>query len=101
VLTESSVFHQDGNLEFIDNDHGAVLGALRRLDKESDEGYLIFANLDVHNGYHLQIDLSSFIENTKEIQMEDRISGDRHESQVSDIEIDIEPCGVRIYRIGN
>ncbi|MGD1152622.1 MAG: alpha-amylase family glycosyl hydrolase [Syntrophales bacterium] len=101
VLTESSVFHQDGNVEFIDNGHGAVLGALRRLDKESDKGYLIFANLDVHNGYHLQVDLSSFIENTKKIQMEDRISGDRHESQVSNIGIDIEPCGVRIFRIGN
>jgi hypothetical protein len=101
VLAESSVFHQDGNLEFIDNDHGAVLGALRRLDKKSDEGYLIFANLDIHNSYHLQVDLSSFIENTKKIQMEDRISGDRHESQVSDIEIDIETCGVRMFRIGN
>jgi len=101
VLAESSVFHQDGNLEFIDNDHGAVLGALRRLDKESGEGYLIFANLDIHNGYHLQVDLSSFIENTKKIQMEDRISGDRYESQVSDMQIDIEPCGVRIFRIGN
>jgi hypothetical protein len=41
------------------------------------------------------------MKNTRRIQMEDIISGDRHESQVSDIEIDIEPCGVRIYRIGN
>ena len=101
VLTESSVFHQDGNLEFIDNGHGAVLGALRRLDKEMDNGYLIFANLDVNNGYHLQVDLSSFLKNTKRIQMEDRISEDRYESQVSDIEISIEPCGVRIFRIGD
>jgi hypothetical protein len=31
--------------------------------------------------------------------MEDRISEDRNESQVSDIEISIEPCGVRIFRI--
>ena len=38
VLTESPVFHQDGNLEFIDNGHGAVLGALRRLNKETDKG---------------------------------------------------------------
>jgi len=101
VLTESPVFHQDGNLEFIDNGHGAVLGALRRLSKELDKGYLIFANLDVHNGYHLQVDLSSFSNNTKQIRMEDRISEDQYESQVSDIEIDIEPCGVRIFRIGN
>jgi Glycogen debranching enzyme, glucanotransferase domain len=101
VLTESPVFHQDGNLEFIDNDHGAVLGALRRLDKEMDKGYLIFANLGVNDGYHLQINLSSCMKNTRRIQMEDVISGDRHESQVSDIEVDIEPCGIRIYRIDN
>jgi hypothetical protein len=99
VLTESSVFHQDGNLEFIDNGHGAVLGALRRLNKEMDKGYLIFANLDIHNGYHLQVDLSPFLKNTKQIQMEDRISEDRYESKVSEIEISIEPCGVRIFRI--
>jgi Glycogen debranching enzyme, glucanotransferase domain len=101
VLIESPVFHQDGNLEFIDNGHGAVLGALRRSNNEMDKGYLIFANLDVHNGYHLRVDLSSFLKNASQIWMEDRISGDRHESQVSDIEIDIEPCGVRVYRIGN
>jgi hypothetical protein len=101
VLTESPVFHQDGNLEFIDKGHGAVLGALRRLGKELDKGYLIFANLDVHDGYNLQVDLSSFSNNTKQIRMEDRISEDRYESQVSDIKIDIEPCGVRIFRIGN
>jgi hypothetical protein len=101
VLIESPVFHQDGNLEFIDNGHGAVLGALRRSNNEMDKGYLIFANLDVHNGYHLRVDLSSSLKNASQIWMEDRISGNRHESQVSDIEIDIEPCGVRVYRIGN
>jgi hypothetical protein len=31
--------------------------------------------------------------------MEDRISEDRYESKVSEIEISIEPCGVRIFRI--
>jgi hypothetical protein len=66
-----------------------------------NKGYLIFANLDVNDGYHLQINLSSFMKNAGRIQMEDIISGDRHESQVSDIEIDIEPCGIRIYRIDN
>ncbi|MGC9976257.1 MAG: alpha-amylase family glycosyl hydrolase [Syntrophales bacterium] len=101
VLTESPVFHRDGNLEFIDNDHGAVLGALRRMGKGTDKGYMVFANLDVHNGYHLQIDISSFIKNTRTIQMEERISGEQHETQVNNVGIDIEPCGVRIYRMGN
>jgi hypothetical protein len=35
--------YPDGNLEFIDGDHGAVLGALRRPVKENDTAYLIFA----------------------------------------------------------
>jgi hypothetical protein len=103
VLSESSVFHQDGNLEFIDSNHGAVLGVLRRPDKEpdkeNDKGYLVFANLDIHNGYTLQVDLSSLIKNTKKIKMEDRITEGRYESQVNDIKIDIEPCGVRILKI--
>ena len=98
VLAESSVFHQDGNLEFIDGDHGAVLGALRRPVKENDTAYLIFANLDVHNGYGLQVDLSSFV-TTNTIQLEDRISGAGYESQANDIKIDIEPCGIRIFRL--
>jgi hypothetical protein len=90
--------YPDGNLEFIDGDHGAVLGALRRPVKENDTAYLIFANLDVHNGYSLQVDLSSFV-TTNTIQLEDRISGAGYESQVNDIKIDIAPCGVRIFRL--
>ena len=101
VLAESPVFHQAGNVEFIDGSHGAVLGALRRPEKENDGGYLIFANLDIHNGYCLQVNLSSFIKNTNKIHLEDRISGAWYESEGSDIKVDIEPCGIRILRIGN
>jgi hypothetical protein len=103
VLSESSVFHRSGNLEFIDSSHGAVLGVLRRADKEpnkeNDKGYLVLANLDIHNGYTLQVDLSSLIKNTKKIKLKDRISEGWYESQVNDIKIDIEPCGVRIFEI--
>ena len=100
VLTESPVFHQAGNIEFIDGSHGAVLGTLRR-DDENNKGYLIFANLDIHNSYSLQINLSSLINNTNLIQLEDRITGTMLESQVNDFTITIEPCGIRIFRTGN
>jgi hypothetical protein len=101
VFAESSVFHRHGNLDFIDGEHGAVLGALRRIDGKTDEGYLIFANLDVHNGYRLNVDLSPFIKNTDTIRLEDRIDGASQESRATDIKIDIDPCGVRIFRIGD
>jgi len=101
ILAESSVFHRAGNLEFIDGDHGAVVGAFRRPVKENDKGYLVFANLDIHNGYRLQVDLSALIKNADKILLEDRLNGARYESQADDIQIDIESCGVRIFRIEN
>ena len=101
ILAESSVFHRAGNLEFIDGDHGAVVGAFRRPVKENDKGYLVFANLDIHNGYSLQADLSALIKNADKILLEDRFNGARYESQGNDIQIDIESCGVRIFRIEN
>jgi hypothetical protein len=101
VLAESPAFHKDGNIEFIDGDHGAVLGAFRRFDEEHDKGYLIFANLDIHNSYSVEVDLSSLINNKDTIRMENRIHGVSYESPVNDITIEIEPCGFRIYRIGD
>ncbi len=100
ILAESPVFHQDGNLEFIDEDHGAVLGVFRRADKENDGGYLVFANLDIHNGYSLHVSLSPHIRNANKISLEDRVNGSRFTSRTNDIKIDIEPCGISIYRIG-
>lgn len=99
VLAESSVFHQPGNLEFIDGDHGAVLGAFRRSEREKENGYLIFANLDVNNAYNVSADLSAFLGNREMITLEDRISGARRECPVRNFNIDIEPCGVMIFRL--
>jgi hypothetical protein len=101
ILAESPVFHQDGNIEFVDSDHGAVLGAFRRFDKGHDKGYLIFTNLDIHNSYSIKVDLSPHIINAKTIWMEDRINGSSYESQVTDITLDIEPFGIRIFKIGD
>jgi hypothetical protein len=101
ILAESPVFHKDGNIEFIDGDHGAVLGAFRHFDKEYDKGYLIFVNLDIENSYRIKVDLSSFIKNWDTIRMENRIHGVSYESPVNDITIEIDPCGIRIYRIGD
>jgi hypothetical protein len=101
ILAESPVFHQDGNIEFVDSDHGAVLGAFRRFDKGHDKGYLIFTNLDIHNSYSIKVDLSPHIINAKTIWMEDRINGSSYESQVTDITLDIEPFGIRIFIIGD
>ena len=99
VLAEAAVFHRQGNLEFIDGDHGAVLGAYRRPAGDIERGYLIFANLDVHNGYHLSVDLSAFLENREKVTLDDRISGARQEFPVRDVTIDLDPCGVKMFQL--
>jgi hypothetical protein len=100
ILGSSPVFHQAGNLEWIDGGHGAVLGALRRSDKESDKGYLIFANLDIQNSHSLEVDLSALIKNQAFLRLEDRIDGMRSEIKVDAVLVNIEPCGFRIFSIG-
>jgi hypothetical protein len=100
-LAESSAFHRDGNLEFIDGGHGAVLGALRCGEREDEKCYLIFANLDIKNGYCVQVNLSSLSTHTDTVLLEDRMRGGRQEFPVHDLTIEMEPCGVRIFRIEN
>jgi hypothetical protein len=101
IFAESPVFHQEGNIEFVDGGHGAVLGALRRPVATDGTGYLVFSNLDIHGDYTLQVDLSEFIKNAEKVILEDRISGIRNEWPVDDIRIDIEPCGVKILKIAD
>jgi hypothetical protein len=100
VLKSSSVFHQAGNLEWIDGRHGAVLGTMRRPDKESDQGYLIFANLDIQNSYALEIDLSRLIKNKDFLRLEDQVDGMHTKIRADHVSVNIEPCGIRIFRIG-
>jgi hypothetical protein len=100
VLASSPVFHQAGNLEWIDGHHGAVLGALRRPDQDSDQGYLIFANLDILNSYALEVDLSTLLKTKKVLRLEDQIDGSWSEVRTDQALVNIEPCGIRIFRIG-
>ncbi len=99
IFTEGSVFHRQGNLEFIDADHGAVLGALRRADGAPGNSHLVFANLDVNNGYRLAVDLTTYLKDRERIHLEDRLNGSRYEAPLRELAVDVEPCGIRVFRI--
>ncbi len=101
IFTEAMVFHRPGNLEFIDSGHGAVLGAWRRASRENEASYLIFANLDVRQGYCLPLDLSCLVPEGEKIRLEDRMHGSRLEVIGTQTEIDLEPCGVKVFRVSN
>lgn len=98
IMGESALFHHHGNMEFVDGNHGAVLGAWRSSGQDGREAYLILANLDIKNGYALHIDLSPFLPGSRTITMEDRLSCGRIEAPANDMRISLEPCGIRVLR---
>jgi 1,4-alpha-glucan branching enzyme len=99
VLASSPVFHQVGNVDWVDGDHGAVLGALRRLTSDDHEVFLIFANLDIHNSYTLDVDLSPLIKNRLNLSLENLIDGSHFQGRTDSTSFAIEPCGIRIFKI--
>jgi hypothetical protein len=98
VFAESDIFHHEGNIDFIDGDHGAVLVALRRSSPEAREGFLIGANLDVANGYSLRLDLSPFLGGRPILKTENVADGVRRDFPMRDVTLNIGPCGVVILR---
>lgn len=100
IQSESSVFHRSGNIAFVDGGHGAVLGCFRWPEHGMDGSYLVFSNLDIHCGYTLRTDLSPYIPHASVVTMEDRVTGESRRSAIGDIYINVEPCGIKILRIG-
>lgn len=98
IFAEADLFHHEGNIDFIDNGHGAVLGALRRSEQSGRDGYLVFANLDVVNGYTLAIDLSAWLGAAGSLSLEEIGAGPAQVLPLPAIRIDVGPCGVRIFR---
>jgi len=98
LFAGEDLFHHEGNIDFIDNDHGAVLGVLRRSGQADREGFLVFANLDVKNGYALDIDLSSLLDHEGDLIIEDTRSGVVESVSSRGFVITVDPCDVRIFR---
>ncbi|MDX9746367.1 MAG: alpha-amylase family glycosyl hydrolase [Syntrophales bacterium] len=100
LLRSSPIFHEAGNLDWIDNRHGAVLGALRRPNRRGDRGFLIFANLDIRNPYSFFIDLSSLIPGRPFLRMEDCVDGTGFETKTDHMQIHVGPCDIRVFAVG-
>lgn len=98
VFAESDIFHHEGNIDFIDGDHGAVLGVLRRSSPDADEGFIVCANLDITNGYTLQCDLSPFLGKGTGLWVENIDTGVRRDCPIRDVTVEIGPCEVVILR---
>lgn len=98
LFAAEDLFHREGNIDFVDRGHGAVLVALRRAGREDREGYLVFANLDVNGGYTLDMDLSFLPGFTGNLVLEEWGTDRRETVSCQGFSIFIGPCGVRIFR---
>ena len=100
VLEQESVFHDIGNLRFVDNRHPAVLAALRS-DMKGEGAWLLLANFDIHNNTTIELHQKDFNLPFRMFILEDIISG--REITISDMIFDftLEPCGIMIFKIHN
>lgn len=98
LLAGNPVFQRGGNLAFIDDGHEAVLGAWRRPASPAESGFLLFANLDTHRHQSLSVDLArSGI--PAPLRLVDALGGNAVRVDGPRLDLTIEPCGVRIFRM--
>ncbi len=98
LLEKEHVFHDIGNLRFVDNNHPSVLAALRS-DIRGEDAWLLLANFDIHNNASIELHQRDFNLPIRMFVLEDIISG--REISVSDMifGFTLEPCGIMIFKI--
>ena len=98
LLDEHMVFSEGANLRFIDNNHQAILGALRT---DSNGGkYFLFVNLDIEKEQLLKIDLSNVFERSIEnIELANLLGNGVEKFKPKEFELSIKPCDIRIYKL--
>jgi hypothetical protein len=95
---QHSLFHQGGNIRFIDNRHGAVLACIRD-DKFGKERFILVANMDTTGHHQLTLDVSNLAIFGNEVKLEEIFTKEVSVLRDDKLNIFIEPCGIRAYRI--
>jgi hypothetical protein len=93
------LFHQGRNISFIDGKHGAVLACIRE-DKMSDLKVILAANMDTSGQHSVTLDLTPLAAEIEKVKLTDAFSGQTVILESDEIDILIEPCGVRAYIVG-
>jgi hypothetical protein len=97
LLTLHSVFQQQGNVEFLDHGHVAIIAALR-LSKQPGEAHaLVIANLDIHQQQSIHLDLQSI--GPGQYSLTDAFSGERWGLEGHGLSSALEACGFRVILI--
>jgi hypothetical protein len=98
LLANETVFHEVGNIQFVDSGHPSVIAVLRS-DIVGKSAWLVFSNLDIYNEAIVVINQRDFRLPFKRFKMINIMTG--RELDISDMVFDfsIEACGTRVFRI--
>ena len=98
LLQNHALFHEGGNIRFVDQGHGALLAALREGRKKPQEKFLLIANLDTGHPYKITLELAGLRQKNRNCLLYEMINGEVLELKNDLLEIAVEPCGIRAYR---
>ena len=99
ILQQYAVFHEGGTIRFLDGQHGALLVAIREGRRNPGEKFLLVSNLDTANLYPITLDLSEVRQGRGDCRLHEEMTGDRILLEGDALTLELEPCGIRVYRI--
>ncbi len=97
--SQHQVFHEGGNIKFVDKNHGAVLAAVREEKDEKGERFLLISNMDTSHPHIIRIDCSDLLNQAERVILKEAFSDSIIAVQGDSIEIEVEECGIRAYWI--
>jgi len=99
ILHNHALFHEGGNIRFVDQGHGALVAAVREDSKNSKEKFLLVSNLDTVNPYKMKLPLSDIRQEKKSCWLHEMIKDEKIIPEGDALEIEVEACGIRAYQI--
>jgi len=99
LLQNHYLFHEGGNMRFVDQGHGAVIAVIREGRKNPDEKFLLMSNLDATNPHKIKVDISSIKQVNETCCLHELITDKTILPESDAFEIELESCGIRAYRI--
>jgi hypothetical protein len=101
LLDTCTLFHEAGNIRFVDQGHGALIVAIRQGLKHLQEKFLLVSNLDIANSHKITIPFSDIEQEKRSCWLQEVMHDDNIFVEGVGLDIEVEPCGIRAYRINH
>lgn len=98
IHASSSIFHRGGNLTFIDNNHGALLVAVRE-EETTGERFLLCANLDTSGIHSIILPCDVWKIHRKTLTFHELINEEIIHIEKANFEVNMGPSEVKAYKM--